>query len=178
MRISYLTTFFLLNVIAQPSLAQTGPDEVLKIGSWSLECFASEEQPQCQIYQRVEDADAGVVALAIAIAILGDGTVQTEIALPLGIRFSVPPELRVDEEVSVPLPVGTCVPEGCLVQGSLPSDILSAINDGETASVVMQSAAGDVINIPFSISSFSDAFDQLVERAGALPEDPSNEAGS
>ncbi|EAR51123.1 hypothetical protein OG2516_18175 [Oceanicola granulosus HTCC2516] len=152
---------------ANPAAAQEAPQlpqTMERVGDWQFECFGvSDDGGPCQIYQRVVTGDQNVVALAAAFTVLADGSVDVQLAVPLGISLQLAPQLSLDDEVATSLPVSRCVSDGCLIEGVLEAGLVDRIGNAEFAQVIVANTTGQVFPIPLSLVGFREGMGRLDE---------------
>ncbi len=145
---------------------QQAPKEVLKEthGAWNIRCVEGTET--CAMSQIGKTSD-GKQALLVTIqrlqgATSEDGqpvpaaiTVQT----PLGILLGYGLRLKIDNQETVPLPLGRCIPGGCVAQAPMLDEAVSRMKAGSKA--VFGYFMRNEILVDVSLSGFTKAFNSL-----------------
>ncbi len=148
-----------------PVLAQTPeyavPDTTEEIGDWLLECF---EDPvdACQIYQRILLNQGAAIALVAAFAWDDrDGVLRAQIALPLGIDLQRGATISADNGYSVNAPLSRCTQQGCLIEGVVPDDMVSAFTGSGAAQIAVINPDQGNFAIPLSLDGFAEALARI-----------------
>ncbi|MEM9247274.1 MAG: invasion associated locus B family protein [Pseudomonadota bacterium] len=151
-----------------PATAQSDDDDTAfdrtNIGDWVVECLPGQTGPTgCQLYQRVLTNDPGIVAMAVAFVWSEEReSLQTQIAMPLGVLLSYAPQLRIGDSYSTQLAWSRCISDGCLVEGFTPPETVQLMHNSQTASITVLHPLEGEVSIPVSLRGFTQALEQIL----------------
>ena len=127
------------------------------------EATAPGQQSACVIRQRlVAGADKKQVLL-VGLLPKPDGAVM-RLVLPLGLDLSKAVHGDVDGKALGDVPVGTCVPGGCIAVAALDADKVAALKAGTKLTVTFAGSTGQTFAVTVLLAGFSKAFDEASKK--------------
>lgn len=153
------------NVAAQES----EPDSLREsFRDWVVNCAATPQNPDaapgarvCELFQQLDQQDSGQRVLTFSVRISDAGEPVAVLIAPFGLRLSEGLRIRVGEEQIAHLAFETCLPQGCLVVAPMDEELVSVMQSGTEAAVVMISRQGEAIGIPVSLMGFTAGLNRL-----------------
>jgi len=145
------------------SNVQAKPEHGKKFKDWTVMCelLPRSKQEVCNIFQNVTNEKNNVV-LQIAIGYPpGSTNAQALITLPLGVFLQTGIEFKPGTAKAFRTPFGVCVKTGCIAVIHLSDDIVKGMKSGSKGSVKFAAGKKQVIELPFSLSGFTAAFNSL-----------------
>ena len=137
------------------------PDSREDVADWVVECYAA-PLGQCQIYQRILINNGSAIAMVATFAWdSASQAVRAQIALPLGIALADGAVIAVDDDPSVRLPLDRCTQQGCLIERTMPPDVMARLEQGSVASITVVIPGEGPFTIPMSLTGFGDALARL-----------------
>jgi invasion protein IalB len=128
---------------------------------WRLGCQSVAPQPVCSISQEQAQQN-GQRVLAIELRKQGDDALSGNLVLPFGLQLDAGAIIQIDDgQQDKPLRFSTCVPGGCLVPLSFDADRITALRNGTTLRVKVQSTDAKEVALTISLKGFPAAFDRL-----------------
>nr|WP_282960704.1 invasion associated locus B family protein [Actibacterium sp. MT2.3-13A] len=126
-----------------------------------MECFDA-PVGQCQIYQRILINNGSAIALVATFAWdEARQAMRTQIALPLGIDLEKGATIATDTGYSIAVRLSRCTQQGCLIEGTVPEDLLQAFSRGGSASISVTNPGQGAFAIPLSVKGFAEAMARI-----------------
>lgn len=165
-----------LLIVSMPSHAQeqsgesADPDVTTsRYRDWALSCRTNTETntQQCTMFQRLVVEETKQVALNVAIGYLrndeGRPVPVAIITFPLGIWLPGGATMRVDSGEPIRFAIERCFRRGCQTGITLTDDILAQFRAGSQATITIQQARDQNIDLNVSLSGFSAGFKALTD---------------
>ena len=135
-------------------------------GDWTVACSTAQQDEKltkvCGLTQQQVNAE-GKRVLAIELLPDPSGAVGNLVLL-FGLDLATGVQLLVDEtELTQPLPYGTCMPVGCLVELRFGPDLVSALRAGGVLTARPAVLGGESADFTISLAGFSAAYDRASE---------------
>ena len=143
--------------------------------NWSVRCFNVESQAPCDILQVGTNAETQQRVSLVSIAYLpATQSYATQIITPLGVALTRGLSLEAGEGSLVGLKFNRCERDGCYVEIALPQATVDAIRllTEDTLITVFAYGQGEVLELPFSVSGFSEAMDHMMAEAETRAVEP------
>ncbi|MBF9050279.1 invasion associated locus B family protein [Roseobacter sp. HKCCD9010] len=143
-------------------------------GAWEIRCIRVEEgQPEpCQMYQLLSDEGGNPVAEFNLFDIPDEGNViaGATIVTPLDTLLLPQLQLRIDSGQAQRYPFSFCQQIGCFVRLGLSEADIAAFRAGANAvvSIVPLPAPDQVVELSASLTGFTAAYNDLIERSAAF----------
>ncbi len=161
----------------QPQV-ETYVDEVF--GDWQRECLripGNEGPVPCQITQFLREEPEGAPVGKVSIGKLPEGSdaaAGSMIIVPLGVLLTQQMTVGVDSATPKRYPFRFCDPNGCVSQIGYTNAEVEAFKAGveATVTVVPTAAPDQKVELPLSLSGFTDAWNSL--EAPVPPQAPAN----
>ena len=121
----------------------------------------------CIIQQalQVELPDGQPLGMLATVSLAGDSYVL-EIAMPLGLELRAGLVLQIDSGAETPLPVATCVPQGCAAVMELDAGWMDGLRQGQILRLGFQIFGLEQTNVvEFSLAGFTRAAQRLLPPA-------------
>jgi invasion protein IalB len=142
---------------------------------WSVRCFTVESRAPCDILQVGSNAETQQRVSLISIAYLpATQSFAAQIIVPLGVALSRGLSLQAGEGSLVGVKFNRCERDGCYVEIALPQATVDAIRmlTEDTLITVFSYGQGELLELPFSVSGFSEAMDHMMTEAEARAVEP------
>jgi invasion protein IalB len=141
-----------------------------RFGGWELQCESITAANRiCQVLSQVTSPDGGQIILVMSLANdVGSNVTRMQMAVPLGIALAEKVDIAVAPNYETSLAVSRCTPQGCLVEGTVAPELLTAMQGGEQAVVSVATPEGKRIPIALALQGFSAAFDALRKSEAAV----------
>ncbi|MBV7409696.1 invasion associated locus B family protein [Maritimibacter sp. DP1N21-5] len=154
---------------------ETYVDEVF--GDWQRECLripGNEGPAPCQITQFLREEPEGAPVGKVSIGKLPDGNeavAGSMVIVPLGVLLTQQITVGVDAAAPKRYPFRFCDPNGCVAQiGYTSGEVDSFMKGNEAIVTVVPTAAPDQkVELPLSLSGFTDAWNSLEKPAAQAP---------
>jgi len=147
-------------------LAQSGDELQSKkvsketIGAWAIQCSeVSGQKKQCNLAQTLVDTRRRQPLASWVIGKDGEGVLTSSITIPAGVNVSAGITIQIGDRQAFQVPFKTCVRAGCVAQFQASSEVVNAMAQHEKATVTMQTLQEKDINLPFSLSGFTRAYE-------------------
>lgn len=131
---------------------------------WQLRCDMppGAESEQCALIQNVTAEDRENVGLTVIVLNTADkqGSILRVLA-PLGVLLPSGLGLRIDDEDIGRAAFVRCLPNGCVAEVMLGSDLISKLQKGGLATFIIFQTPEEGIGIPISLKGFSEGFKAL-----------------
>lgn len=130
-------------------------------GAWELQCVAgASSQRRCQTVGRVQSSDGKQVILVMSLAKIAKAT-SMQLAVPLGVAVQPGVKIEIDGAFSRTMPISRCTAQGCLVEETVPVEMINAMMIKATASINVTTPEGKTIPIALPLDGFEKAFSGL-----------------
>jgi len=143
--------------------------------NWSVRCFTVESQAPCDILQVGSNSETQQRVSLVSIAYLpATHSYATQIIVPLGVALARGLSLEAGEGTLRGVKFNRCEVDGCYVEIALPQatvDSIRALTE-DTLITVYSYGPGDPLELPFSVSGFSEAMDHMMREAEARAVEP------
>ncbi len=143
--------------------------------NWSVRCFNIESQAPCDILQVGTNAETQQRVSLVSIAYLpATQSYAAQIIVPLGVALTRGLSLEASEASLVGLKFNRCERDGCYVEISFPQATVDAIRllTEDTLITVFAYGQGDILEMPFAVSGFSEAMDHMMAEAETRAVEP------
>jgi invasion protein IalB len=133
-------------------------------GDWQVRCESppGAQTEQCYLMQSVTAEDREEVGLVVYAIRLADGEGSLlRIVAPLGVLLPTNLGLRIDEEDIGNVPFMRCLPNGCIADADLDSELIGQLSDGEEALFIVFQTPEEGIGIPMSLAGFAEGYEAL-----------------
>jgi invasion protein IalB len=132
-------------------------------GDWDMQCA---DQPKgerrCQIVGDVLSGDGKQVILVISLApVPTTKNIAIQMAVPLGVAVQEGVKVDVEGAYSGSMPISRCTPQGCLVEGAIPVEMIEAMKAKSTALIGVTTPDGKGIPIALSLKGFGSAYEAV-----------------
>ena len=137
-------------------------------GEWEVECFDPKINGlKCQMVQRLVAKDSKQLVLVVSVA-YSETTKKhlMQIALPLNFMLKPGVEINVGGAKTV-AQVDRCSAQGCFIEGVAGDDLVAALSKGTTADIKFLANAEKRLVIPFSLTGFAAAYDDMKKQNGS-----------
>lgn len=130
-------------------------------GDWVVQCTKAADVPPCEIAQAATSKSTGEQIMRIAFAYRGSGErYAVQIRLPLGIRLSQPPLLRLDETTDLEgYGFTRCDAGGCYIERLLGTPEIATLRAAKTGVLAVLGSDGKPMVLPLSFNGFDEALD-------------------
>ena len=150
---------------AAPALAQSngsnGADDVkiTHYNDWEVRCPKSgPAQDDCEMTQLINGPDGNKPIMRVVMGYPPQiDTAAMIFILPLGTRLAPGVQLSVDGDQPRRFPFQICLEQGCRADFPIENDLLAKMKRGSEATVTIVGPKGDQIELPISLSGFTDA---------------------
>lgn len=142
---------------------------------WSVRCFAVESQAPCDVLQVGTNAETQQRVSLVSIAYLpATQSYAAQIIVPLGVALARGLSLEAGEGSLTGVKFNRCERDGCYVEIALPQPTVDSIRllTEDTLITVFSYGPGDALELPFSVSGFSEAMDYMMTEAAARAVEP------
>ncbi|WP_339760165.1 invasion associated locus B family protein [uncultured Sulfitobacter sp.] len=160
-----LSLLALFLVFGPAAAQQTYPEPKTRnaVGDWVVECFEPNSIAQeCQLYQRVLMNNGSAIAMVMVMAFgPPNNTLYIQAALPLGISVANGVNVRIDDAVSLNIPISRCTQQGCLIEGEVNETLENAMRLGTEAAITVLNPTEGAFVIPMSLSGFNEALTEI-----------------
>jgi invasion protein IalB len=129
-------------------------------GVWELQCVAGASSRRCQTVGRVQSPDGKQVILVMSLAKIAK-TTSMQLAVPLGVAVQPGVKIEIDGAYSKTMPISRCTAQGCLVEGTVPAEMIKAMVIKATASIHVTTPEGKTIPLALPLNGFEKAFSGL-----------------
>ena len=142
--------------IAPPAIAQQA---TIQETGWGVSCL---EPGFCELKNEI--IAGGDVAARMSV-IKHRGEFLLRYTIPLGVDFTVPVQLKVDEGTPIESEILNCTFEGCFGSATMTSDILQAMKQGQTLFAIFRSPQTmDILVISFGLAGFTAKYAEMTAR--------------
>jgi len=130
-------------------------------GDWTVQCATQVDVPPCEIAQAATSTRTREPVMRIAFAYRGSGErYAVQIRLPLGIRLSQPPLLRLDETTDLEgYGFTRCDTDGCYIERVLGTPEIMRLRAAKTGVLAVLGSDGKPMVLPLSFNGFAEALD-------------------
>jgi invasion protein IalB len=136
--------------------------------NWSVRCFTVESQAPCDVLQVGTNAESQQRVSLISIAYLpASQSFAAQIIVPLGVALARGLSLEAGEGSLRGVKFNRCEVDGCYVEIALPQSTVDSIRllAEDTLITVYSYGSGETLELPFSVSGFSEAIDHMMSEA-------------
>ena len=136
--------------------------------NWSVRCFTVESQAPCDVLQVGTSAESQQRVSLISIAYLpATQSFAAQIIVPLGVALARGLSLEAGEGSLRGVKFNRCEVDGCYVEIALPQATVDSIRllTEDTLITVYSYGTGETLELPFSVSGFSEAMDHMMSEA-------------
>ncbi len=113
----------------------------------------------CLTHHERLDGNAGLVLVAVAIRkVPGINKERLMFVVPLGMAIPLGIQLKIDNNTPHKLPYSICLPEGCVAEMDLTSELLNEMKAGNRMIVAVISRLGKPIGFPVPLNGISAAY--------------------
>jgi invasion protein IalB len=163
-RIKFIVGFGLLLVV-ESSLAQQEVTQLVttvsRFGDWSVRCEQRNSNPEsCVMNLSIVEQKSGTELVQANVARESGDTMMT-LVLPLGIYLPGGVKLTVKDHGEFQFPISFCSRDGCFVNEVLEQSTVDLLRKKEQASLTIAPSKTQVVELPFSLTGFLDAFKKL-----------------
>jgi invasion protein IalB len=152
--------------VAGGASAQSG-DEVASrkvsketIGAWAVQCSeVSGQEKQCNLSQTLINNRKRQRVASWIIGKNGEGVLMSSVTVPAGVDVSSGVSIQIGDADSFQVPFKTCVKTGCVAQFKASSAVVNAMSRYKKAVVTVQTLQKKGINLTFSLSGFTRAYE-------------------
>jgi invasion protein IalB len=139
--------------------------EAEEYDDWHVICFEPMVQGvRCQITQALVETRLQQIIVVASVAFVPDADrALVQIALPGGFVLGEGARLNVGD-INTQLAVSRCTRRGCLVEGILTPDIITAFQREREASIIVAALGDQLVRIGLSLMGFTKAFDTMRDR--------------
>lgn len=156
---------------AMPSAAavqqQASPSSITeqKFGKWAVQCTTDRAMdPPCQIIYRLASDDQKQIATVISMAKANGGAVGMQLALPLGFAIQGGVQISFGTKFSMSAAVSRCTVQGCLIEGTAPDNLLSAMLKESSGTITLRMLQGSNIVLPVDLEGFAQAYKTMSQK--------------
>ena len=145
-----------------PALAQGVVKD--KQANWQTHCETppGAQREQCSILQSVVAEDRPKVILTIILLKTADGKSRLmRIIAPNGVLLPIGLGLKIDADDLGKLAYARCLPIGCVAEAELDDKLLSRLENGKTATLVIFQTPEEGIGVPLPLDGLKESFDHL-----------------
>ncbi|MBB4632918.1 invasion associated locus B family protein [Sphingosinicella soli] len=130
-------------------------------GDWTVQCTKAADVPPCEIAQAATSKSTGEQIMRIAFAYRGSGErYAVQIRLPLGVRLSQAPLLRLDENSDLEGYAFTrCDAGGCYIERMLGTPEITRLRAAKAGVLAVLGSDGKPMVLPLSFNGFAEALD-------------------
>lgn len=142
-------------------MAQDAADDAPQVVNWATQCNATvrDGEISCFMEQKIALRESGQLVVAITIQVPPETRIPSVvIQVPLGVYLPGGVIAQVDEGLAQTFEIKTCDQAGCYVGDPLSSDLLTAMETGETLNIKFQNFSQEEIVIPVPLTGFLDSF--------------------
>lgn len=149
----------LLALAAAAPAAETPKTDVH--GDWVVQCTKQADVPPCEIAQAATSKGTGEQVMRIAFAYRGSGErYAVQIRLPLGVRLSQQPLLRLDGNADLEgYGYTRCDAGGCYIERLLGTPEITRLRAAKTGVLAVLGSDGKPMVLPLSFNGFAEALD-------------------
>ncbi len=153
-------------LLAVGTTAAAEPPKANIHGDWVVQCVQAPEVPPCEVAQAATSKSTGEQVMRIAVAYRGSGDrYAVQIRVPLGVRLSQPPILRLDETADLEgYSFTRCDPGGCYIERLLGAPDIARLRSAKTGVLAVLGGDGKPLVLPLSFNGFADALDASARR--------------
>lgn len=158
----FMNTFPLIaTMLALSSPAASEPAKTETHGDWVAQCVERPNVPPCEIAQAATSKTTGQQMMRIAVAYSGSGErYAVQIQVPLGVRLSQAPRVRLDETTDLEgYGFTRCDAEGCYIERLLGAAEIARLRAAKAGVLAVIGADGKPLVLPLSFNGFGDALD-------------------
>ena len=148
--------------------ASEGPDALTETyRDWMVVCRSIEEEGRpaarlCEMVQELRQAEGGQRVLRMALRPGEDGQAGfLTMITPFGLKVTEPVAIAIDEVAITELPFHTCLAVGCVVQGAISGETVTAMQRGESAVIALPTTGGGYLQTTVSLMGFTAAWNRL-----------------
>lgn len=130
-------------------------------GDWVVQCTAAADVPPCEIAQAATSKSTGEQIMRVAFAYRGSGErYAVQIRLPLGVRLTQPPLLRIDETSDLEgYGYTRCDAGGCYIERLLGTPEIARLRTAKAGVLAVLGSDGKPMVLPLSFNGFAEALD-------------------
>jgi len=150
----------------QPSRQGSAPAnaDIERYQDWGVRCGTRPQgnQERCEMFQQLTRDDSENPVMRILIGFPpGEDQAAAAMILPLGILIQPGISIRVDNGEPTPAPIKLCVADGCRTSFRISPRMLEQMKAGKRAYVRVKDPRGESVDLPISLSGFTNAYAQL-----------------
>ena len=168
-RRAFLAATGLCAALVLPAAAQDAPQTTdhKEFGDWAVECYSGQPTAPCSMIDVLVDNNTKQRVLSVVLTYVpGVDRNIMRIVVPLGVLFDKGVVLTVGKYKSPVWKYGYCTTAGCFMQTDIDTTTLSAMAHAtEKAKATLVADNGKTVEITFSLASFTDAHDLMVDWA-------------
>jgi len=155
-------TFLLILLFT--SLAPADPVDGNSYDNWTVRCEKQDDRESCFIFQNLVLQEGGSRLLHVAV---GYPPVVKKIpvilvSMPLGISLPPGASIRIDDHDPIKFQIERCESSGCRGGFKLKESMLEIFKDGKKATVTFHDGNRKAIDVPLSLSGFSEGLEALM----------------
>jgi invasion protein IalB len=149
--------------------AESRNDMTEQFKSWTLSCINEPNsqgeagQRICRVSQVLRHRESGKVVLSVMMwRIQGEQTTHINIMTPFGLNVREQVSMRAQNQLILALPIGTCLPEGCLAQSPIYATLLNQLwKQPEIVVSVPVYKSNQTFAIKLTLDGFQDAYRRM-----------------
>lgn len=140
-------------------------NSVKTFGDWDLQCVSHPKgETRCQITGDVLSADGKQAVLVMSLAPTAKTkSIAIQMAVPLGVAVQAGVKIDIDEAYSASMPISRCTPQGCLVEGAVPVEMIEAMKTKSVASIGVSTPDGKNVPINLTLKGFGSAYNAMID---------------
>lgn len=142
-------------------MAQEDADEASRVVNWATQCSTTvrDGEISCFMEQKIALRESGQLVVAITIQVPPETRVPSVVfQVPLGVFLPGGVIAQVDDGLAEVYEIKTCDQAGCYAGDPLSSELLSAMETGETLNIKFQNFSQEEIVIPVPLAGFLDSY--------------------
>lgn len=160
-------TFFIASLVSASFLspatlmAQDAADDAPQVVNWATQCSTTvrDGEISCFMEQKIALRESGQLVVAITIQVPPETRVPSVvIQVPLGVFLPGGVIAQVDDGLAQTYEIKTCDQAGCYAGDPLSSELLTAMETGETLNIKFQNFSQEEIVIPVPLTGFLDSY--------------------
>ncbi len=160
-----VSSFFLILSFTISTATFAAPVSGKKYKDWTIGCEKLDESSKkqlCHTFLNVTNKESKKPVMQVAVGYLpGQNNPQVLITLPLGVMLVPGLEFSGGTMKPVRIPYSVCTPNGCTAGLILEKEMVNKLKSGDKGKVKFASVQNQVLEIPFSLSGFTAAFNSL-----------------
>lgn len=152
----FLVVFSMSQVSAEPVDGES-------YDNWTVRCEKETGKEGCFIFQNLVLQQGGSRVLHVAIGYLSAArnTPVILVSMPLGISLPPGASIRIDDQDPIKFQIERCEPSGCRGGFRLKESMLVSFMAGKTARVTFHDGHRKAIDVPLSLTGFSEGLEAL-----------------